>query len=299
MVNFDDIFNKQDGKASGTFVPKEEWIARKKAERQAVFERVDEYLEDIKEKGDKLQIYLDVQARFGAYSVSNALLIAAQRPNATKLADFTKWQEQGASVKKGEVAIDILEPGQEYIKRDGTTAVNYNVKKLFDVLQTNAEVKDERVHYEGRELLGALISHAPCRVSLSDKLPENVNAMYQKEQKEIVIRRGLSAANIFRSLTQEIGRVYLEQGEYKALNAAFTVFCVSYILCGRFGVMKDGFNFERLPEEYAWVDNSEIKTDLSTMREIAKEITADIDHGLAEHEKKVKLQEKSLDMEAR
>lgn len=34
------------------------------------------------------QPYLDVQARFDRYSVSNAVLIAAQCPEATRLADF-------------------------------------------------------------------------------------------------------------------------------------------------------------------------------------------------------------------
>lgn len=47
-----------------------------------------------------------------------------------------------------------------------------------------------------------------------------------------------------------------------------------------------------LPDEYAWVDTSEIKADLTTMREVAREITTDINLGLVEQEKKVKAQAK-------
>lgn len=292
MANFDDIFTGAGIKQNSGYVPREEWIARKRAERQAVYDRVEEYLQDIKESAAHLQTYLDVQGRMGAYSVSNAILIAAQKPTATKLADFAKWQEQGVSVNKGECAIDILEPGQEYTKRDGTAAVSYNVKKLFDISQTNAEEKPQPPSYDGRMLLGALISHAPCEIKLEDNLPDNVNAKYEADTKQIAVRQGLSAVDIFRSLTQEIGRAYLAEGDYKTLNPAFSVYCVSYMLCKRFNVAVDGIGFNRLPDEYGWVDTSEIKVDLATMREVAKEITTDINLGLAEQEKKVKAQAK-------
>ena len=48
--------------------------------------------------------YLDVQARFDLYSVSNAILIAAQCPEATKLADFDTWKADGVYVKRGQDA---------------------------------------------------------------------------------------------------------------------------------------------------------------------------------------------------
>lgn len=137
-----------------------------------------------------------------------------------------------------------------------------------------------------------LISHAPCEIKLGDNLPDNVNAKYEAEGKQIEVRQGLSAVDIFRSLTQEIGRAYLTEGDYKTLNSAFSVYCVSYMLCKRFGVAVDGISFNRLPDEYGWVDTSEIKVDLATMREVAKEITTDINLGLAEQEKKSKVQDK-------
>lgn len=54
--------------------------------------------------------YLRVQSRFHAYSFGNALLIWAQRPDATQVAGFNAWREMGRNVRKGEHGIQILAP---------------------------------------------------------------------------------------------------------------------------------------------------------------------------------------------
>lgn len=48
------------------------------------------------------------------------------------------WQEDGVKVSKGAKSLSILEP-VEYAKKDGSTGIAYNVKKVFDVSQTTAE----------------------------------------------------------------------------------------------------------------------------------------------------------------
>ncbi len=54
--------------------------------------------------------HLAVQGRFHRYSFSNALLICAQDPGATRVAGFATWKKLGRSVRKGERAIWILAP---------------------------------------------------------------------------------------------------------------------------------------------------------------------------------------------
>src|SRR2546425_218781 len=54
--------------------------------------------------------YLKTLARFHSYSFSNVLLIRMQRPDATRVAGYRKWQELGRQVKKGERGIAILVP---------------------------------------------------------------------------------------------------------------------------------------------------------------------------------------------
>ncbi|QTE30060.1 ArdC family protein [Pengzhenrongella sicca] len=53
---------------------------------------------------------LVVAARFPTYSPSNILLIATQRPDATRVAGFRTWSNLGRHVNKGEHGIAILAP---------------------------------------------------------------------------------------------------------------------------------------------------------------------------------------------
>src|SRR5579872_1866600 len=60
--------------------------------------------------------WLDVQRRFHSYSWGNCLLIALQRPDATRIAGYRKWQDMGRQVRKGEKGIVILAPIVNSIK---------------------------------------------------------------------------------------------------------------------------------------------------------------------------------------
>ena len=51
---------------------------------------------------EALTAYLKAIGRFHRYSLHNVLLIASQRPNASHVAGFRRWNELGRFVKKGE-----------------------------------------------------------------------------------------------------------------------------------------------------------------------------------------------------
>ena len=57
-----------------------------------------------------LSTYLGVMARFHTYSAKNAILIAAQFPQATHLEGIRSWNELGRFVRPGEKGIYILAP---------------------------------------------------------------------------------------------------------------------------------------------------------------------------------------------
>src|SRR5262245_58828582 len=61
-------------------------------------------------KSERLLQYLDFAARFHHYSRANQFLIVHQRPDATRVASYKKWQEEGYQVAKGETGIRILAP---------------------------------------------------------------------------------------------------------------------------------------------------------------------------------------------
>src|SRR6266536_2773202 len=59
--------------------------------------------------------YLAFVSRFHKYSHTNQMLIFCQKPDATLVAGYRKWQEMGHQVKAGEQGIKIMAP--IYIKK--------------------------------------------------------------------------------------------------------------------------------------------------------------------------------------
>lgn len=284
MANFDDIFSTPASEENQTFAPfdKETWAAKKQQERESTYELIDSTAMEIVGNGEIFKAYLDVQARFDRYSVGNAILITAQMPEATRLADFDTWKSSGVSVKRGENGITILEPGKEYEREDKSIGVSYEVKKVFDISQTNSRQKPTpTVARDERLLLKALIHNAPCKLSITTELPEQRNVVYNAEDNVILLRQGMDAPNIFRGLSQELARAQMQKNGYNCASPAFTAYCVSYMLCKRNGIAVDNFQFNRIPEAYAEMDAKTIRGELGTMREIAGEITANMNRVFA------------------
>ena len=207
MSNYDDLFrqeNEQPAPRSDQPFDKEAWAQKKQEQREQVYTMIDDTAGAVSQDGAKFQGYLDVQGRFDRYSVSNALLIFAQKPNATRIADFDTWKEQGAYIRKKESGFYILEPGEEYQREDGTTGISYNPKKMFDITQTGNSRKRETPSYpDERTRLKALMDYAPV-IRISDTLPSGVNALYQPDTREIQVRRGMDASSIFRALSRSL-----------------------------------------------------------------------------------------------
>lgn len=284
MPNYDDLFTSQP--APQEEFNKDAWAAKKQAERKDVYLMIDTYAHEMSIDGGLFQGYLDVQARFDLYSVSNAILIAAQCPEATKLADFDTWKADGVYVKRGQDAITILEPGKEYKKDDGSRGVSYNVKKVFDISQTRAEQRPApAVARDERLLLKALMNNAPCRFAISNELPEGVNVAYHAESNVIYVRQGLDAPTIFRGLAQELARAHMDRGGIACESPDFTAYSVSYMLCKRNGVSVESFSFDRLPESYAMMDAKALRAEAGVMRDVAGTITADMNRLFAAQEK--------------
>lgn len=290
MPNYDDIFaSPAPAKEAPTDLPafdKETWVGKKQQERSDAYTLIDGTALKMACNGELFQTYLDVQARFDRYSVGNAILISAQKPEATKLADFDKWKEDGAYVNKGETGITLLEPGNEYEREDGSTGVSYNAKKVFDVSQTNAKQKTAPVvTRDERLLLKALINDAPCQLSISENLPDNVNAVYKPDSKTILIRQGMDAQTIFRSLANELAHAHMDKGDYKRSECSFNAYCAAYILCKRNGISVDTFNFDRMPETVSKMDASAIRRQLAAIRDVSNDISMDMNRVFEKHQK--------------
>lgn len=279
---FDDIFTEQpvtnsDPEPQELPFDKEKWAAGKKEDREKAFSLINDAAIQLTASDEALRNYLDIQSRFDRYSVGNALLIAMQMPEATKLADFDTWVKEGAHIEEGSTAITILEPGKEYAKETGGTGVFWNTKKVFDVSQTTVQRHDTpKVALDARVMLRALIHNAPCKLELSNNMAMPFNAVYNPDKKEILLRQGLDAPTIFRDLSQELALAHMDKGSFSRSACIFTANCASYMLCRRNGIPVDSFSFERKPEGFKNMQGQDVRAELSKIRDAANTITADM-----------------------
>ena len=92
---------------------KAQWAAQKQEQRKEAYELIDSTCTKMMTSGNCFQQYLDVQSRFDRYSVANAILVSAQKPDAVQLKDYSAWKQNRIYVNKDAHKIVILEPGKE------------------------------------------------------------------------------------------------------------------------------------------------------------------------------------------
>ena len=281
MDNFDDIFESASpGEQS---FDKDAWAERKQAERQAVYNLADTATTAVCTDGTKFHAYLDTQTHFDRYSATNVLLIMAQMPTATQIKDFDAWKAAGASIKRQQKGFSILEPGNEYQREDGTVGTSYNVKKVFDISQTTARLKIQpTINTDERLLLKALIYHPPVPIQIVDELPGGAGALYDHDQQTIFVRRGMSAADIFRSVSTELAHAEIAtmKDGYTREGAAFSSYCASYMLCKKYGVDVSGYDFSTLPDSFRESDPQSQRAALSEIRDTAANISSRMSRAL-------------------
>ena len=255
---------------------KEEWAAAKQAQRQEAYEMIDNTCAEMMKSGDSFRQYLDVQGRFDRYSVNNAILVSAQMPEATQLKERAAWKQSRVYVNKDAQKIVILEPGKEYTREDGSKAVGYNAKEVFDVSETSA--KDRQQPQEAktmRELVSAMIDASPVGFQPVEEL--EVPAFYDSSQQTIFIRTVLSEEQLFVSMAKEVSAAVFDFKHNESRDASdFKSFCVAYMVSSRYGVDTRGFNFDRLPKEYEGMDTQAFKGELGSMRDVLGDIQSDM-----------------------
>ena len=255
---------------------KAEWAAQKQAERKEAYEKIDATCAAMQSDGNSFRQYLDVQGRFDRYSVANAILVSAQMPEATQLKDYNKWKQSRVYVNKDAQKITILEPSKEYTREDGTKAVSYNTKTVYDISETSAYGRTEQAEpKQMRELVSALIDASP--VSFQPVNDLEMAAFYDKEQQTIFIKTGLNDEQLFVSMAKEVAAaVYDFKYNESRDSSDFKAFCVAYMVSTRYGVDTKGFRFDKLPRELEEMDTQAFKGELSSMRDVLGEIQSEM-----------------------
>ena len=255
---------------------KEQWAAQKQAQRKEAYELIDNTCSEMMISGDSFRQYLDVQGRFDRYSVNNAILVSAQMPEATQLKEKAAWKQSRVYVNKDAQKVVILEPSKEYTREDGSKAVGYNAKEVYDISETSAKDRQEAQEKKSmRELVSALIDASPVPfVPVADlEMP----AYYDSEQQSIFIRTGLNEEQLFVSMAKEVSAAVFDFKHNESREASeFKSYCVAYMISSRYGVDTRGFNFSRLPKELAETDTQAFKGELGSMRDVLGEIQSEM-----------------------
>lgn len=255
---------------------KAEWAAQKQAQRQEAYELIDNTCSEMMADGESFRQYLDVQGRFDRYSVANAVLVSAQMPEATQLKDYNAWKQSRVYVNKDAQKIVILEPSKEYTRDDGTKAVGYNAKVVYDISETSAKDRQQAQEPKTmRELVSAMIDASPVPfVPVADL---EIPAYYDSKQQTIFIKTGLSEKQLFVSMAKEVSAAVFDFKHNESRDASdFKSFCVAYMVSTRYGVDTRGFSFDRLPREFSEMDTQVFKGELGSMRDVLGEIQSDM-----------------------
>lgn len=100
--------------------------------------------------------------------------------------------------------------------------------------------------------------------------------MFVPEDNRIYVRKGMTAQDIFRSLTVELslaGFAYKDKDYYRE-GYAFDAYCTSYLLCKKYGIETKGhFDLSHSPEYFKSMDNQEVRGELNNIRDSASDIS--------------------------
>lgn len=188
MENFYNLVENQSaGFDNDQPFDKEAWVQRKQAERAKLYEAIDDMTDLTFSSVKTLSDYLSIQARLGRTSVSNALIVLAQKPDATYVMSFDDWHQRGRAVKRNEKALMVLEASGEYRRNDGTTGTSFDTKRVFDVSQTLGKPMRKREQASLRSRLKALVTDTPIFIEVSDSVSQEIGALYSDKDSTVYV----------------------------------------------------------------------------------------------------------------
>lgn len=168
---------------------------------------------------DEWKAWLRTAAKFHKYSFMNTVLIWCQKPDATRVAGYRKWQELGRQVRKGEKRISILAPmSKKEMKGDELRNMIYGFRTVgvFDISQTDGDplpevewpVTDEGPEDLWAELQMLMPQEISLRVIDGERMsPRGSRGYLQREQKELVVVKG-SSPSMASTLLHELAHWY-------------------------------------------------------------------------------------------
>lgn len=262
----------------------------KDSTKQKVKEITEQLEQGVKDlfSSERYAEYLRVMGKFHRYSANNCLLIAMQRPDATHVAGFKKWQEMGRNVTKGQKAITILAPIQRKFlketKNDDGEVEQEEVKYLsfmpahvFDISQTEGkELPDICEELSGDiddGLLERIIGLSPVPVKYKE-ISGEANGYYSHEG-YIVLKKGMSGVQTAKTAIHEIAHAILhnkDTGEEKGADRdtkEVQAESTAYTVCSYLGIDTSDYSFGYVAGWSRGKDVKQLQESLEVIRKTA------------------------------
>lgn len=241
--------------------------------------------------------FLKTMSIFHGYSLNNTILIMLQRPEASLVAGYKKWQSIGRQVKKGEKSITILCPCstkrmEKLLDENGKPVLDENGKEkkievpipyfrpgnVFDVSQTVGKPvemlspKELTNSVDGYEnFIQSLISISPVKV-VFDNIESEAKGIYYPNEEKIVVQTGMSNLQTLKTLVHESAHARLHNNqamdktkknrEKEEVEAESVAYCV----LSAFGFDTSEYSFPYIAGWSSGKDMKELKNSLETIR---------------------------------
>ncbi len=236
---------------------------------------------------DGWQVWLATRRHFHRYSLANQLLIAMQRPHATRVAGFRAWLKLGYCVARGESAIRIWVPippsrrALEKWEKEGSDPAGrprtcFRLGPVFDREQVGplpAPAKPAALDPPTREVSGdELAPVLPRLIELAAQIGSVVEfeaiggdrrGYYELDSRRIAVRRDMAVNAQVKTLIHELSHALLraepDEDDPELAQAAeeLVVESVAYTVCGALGLDTAGYS---IPFLASWAEDGEIET---------------------------------------
>lgn len=228
--------------------------------RNEAYKKIDDMSFKLSKDGNLFTQYLNILSRFEKYSVGNCMLILETEPNARQIKEKQDWIDRGYELIQDAKSMTILEPN----KANGK--VYYNPKEEYDISQTNAPIPEE-IEYTDKDILLALFKDCKAKREVVDVLPNGEKGSeYVENENKLYMCRGLKSDYLLKTVIQEIARMEMqgvENGEMKE----FKTYCISYMICKKYGLETSQFDFSNLPNDLSSKEKGkDIRVELDDIR---------------------------------
>ena len=293
-----------------------------KVSREEKMSKIQQKLEDgVKEifSSGKYEEYLKAMSRFPRYSINNCILIACQKPEASLVCGFRKWQSDfNRTVNKGEHGIMILAPikgkqevDEELFDESGKAVLDENGEQktekvvreyqafrpvyVFDVSQTSgdpipsiARELDEEVGGFER-LRDVLAKVSPVPVSF-ETIRGGANGYYSPKEQRIVIDENLPQLQMIKTMVHEIAHATLGHGskedKYDRQTKEVQAESVAYWVTQLMGLDSSEYSFGYISGWSKDREVSELKESLEVIKQTADSVYQKIEDKLKDLKEK-------------